>query len=180
MNVKPNKYWYMKSLLLILAVILSTVILAQEKNKIIVDEELNERVLIGPCDRDGLESEIFKEYYKNEYGDYKPDEAIVKKIKGLKKGVEIVIVMGSWCQDSEEQVPRFYKIIDQATIRDSKINLIAVNRAKTAGETDISALDIERVPTFIFYKKGREIGRIVETPTSTLEKDMLLILTMGS
>lgn len=170
----------MKPLLIVISLILSTVVLAQEKNKIIVDEKLNKKVLIGPCDRDGLQSEVFAEYYKKEYGAYELDEANIKKIKALKKGVEIVIVMASWCHDSKEQVPRFFKILDEAGIKDSKLTLIAVNREKTAGETDISTLDIQRVPTFIFYKKGREIGRIVESPTSSLEKDMLLILTMGS
>ncbi len=170
----------MKPLLIVITLILSTVVLAQEKNKIIVDEKLNKKVLIGPCDRDGLQSEVFAEYYKKEYGAYELDEANIKKIKALKKGVEIVIVMASWCHDSKEQVPRFFKILDEAGIKDSKLTLIAVNREKAAGETDISTLDIQRVPTFIFYKKGREIGRIVESPTSSLEKDMLLILTMGS
>ena len=153
---------------------------AQEKNKIIVDDELNEKVLIGLCDREGLESEVFNEYYKKEYEAYTTDSAVIRKLRDMKKGVEIAVVMASWCHDSKEQVPRFYKIVDEVGIRDSKITLISVDRAKTAGEMDIADLDIQRVPTFIFYKKGREIGRIVESPTSLLEKDMLLILTMGS
>ena len=159
---------------------ISLCLAAQEKNKNIVDDELNEKVLIGLCDREGLESEVFNEYYKKEYEAYTTDSAVIRKLRDMKKGVEIAVVMASWCHDSKEQVPRFYKIVDEVGIRDSKITLISVDRAKTAGEMDIADLDIQRVPTFIFYKKGREIGRIVESPTSLLEKDMLLILTMGS
>lgn len=170
----------MKTYILIFALLFSTMAIAQKKNKVIVDEKLNKEVLIGTCDRKGLTSEVFGEHYQKQYKAYSLDSTSVEKIKELKKGVEIVTVMGTWCHDSKTQVPRFYKIIDAAGFRDSKLKLIAVDRAKTAGDTDISGMDIHRVPTFIFYKKGREIGRIVESPTSTLEKDILLILSMGS
>jgi len=43
-----------------------------------------------------------------------------------------------------------------------------------ANETD--NLDILKVPTIIFYLKGKEIGRIVETPVKSLEKDMARII----
>jgi hypothetical protein len=36
--------------------------------------------------------------------------------------------------------------------------------------------DITNVPTFIFYRNGKEINRIVESPVISLEKDMLSIL----
>jgi tetratricopeptide (TPR) repeat protein len=37
-------------------------------------------------------------------------------------------------------------------------------------------LNIHRVPTFIFYKDGIEVNRIVEQPVATLEHDMYMIL----
>jgi len=42
---------------------------------------------------------------------------------------------------------------------------------------DISALKIERVPTFIVYDGIKELGRIIETPAETLEEDLLMILS---
>ncbi|MEJ2614863.1 MAG: hypothetical protein P8Z35_07895 [Ignavibacteriaceae bacterium] len=38
-------------------------------------------------------------------------------------------------------------------------------------------MKIELVPTIIFYKDEKELGRIVETPNDSLEKDILKILT---
>lgn len=153
---------------------------AQELNKVIVDEKYNKEVLVGMCDRSGLESGVFAEDFNKGYNDYVPDESIIKQLKKKKKGLEIVIVMASWCGDSKEQVPRFYKILDGMGFKDDKVKLIALDGAKTAGDTDISGLGIERVPTFIFYKDGRDIGKIVESPTgSSLEKDMLLILSLN-
>ena len=42
---------------------------------------------------------------------------------------------------------------------------------------ETEGLKIELVPTIIFYKDGYEIGRIVETLTESLEKDLLKILS---
>ncbi len=84
--------------------------------------------------------------------------------------------MGTWCGDSKEWVPRFYKVMDQAGFNYRKMKLIAVDRNKKAGDLDISALHIERVPTFIFYKKKKELGRIIEVPYDLIEKDMLKII----
>jgi len=170
----------MKKTLVLLFLITGSQILAQELNKVIVDEKLNKDVLVGMCDRNGLESEVFAEYFIAGYEDYTPDPTIVKQLKKMKKGLEIVIVMATWCGDCIEQVPRFYKILDGIGFKDPKLKLIAVDGNKVAGDTDISALGIVRVPTFLFYKDGREIGKIVESPTgSTLERDMLLILTLN-
>jgi len=36
--------------------------------------------------------------------------------------------MGSWCGDSQEQVPKFYKIISLLNFDENKIQLIAVDR----------------------------------------------------
>ena len=38
------------------------------------------------------------------------------------------------------------------------------------------SLNIERVPTFIIYRNKNELGRIVEYPETSLEKDMLDIM----
>jgi hypothetical protein len=54
--------------------------------------------------------------------------------------------------------------------------MIAVDSKKQASGLDITAYDIERVPTFIIYKEGKEIGRIIETPVQSLEADLQKIL----
>jgi hypothetical protein len=40
----------------------------------------------------------------------------------------------------------------------------------------VKALKIERIPTFIFYRNGREIGRIVENPKTEMLEDILAIV----
>ncbi|MCF8366216.1 MAG: thioredoxin family protein [Bacteroidales bacterium] len=169
----------MKTTILLSLFFLSNYVFSQEINKNINDEKSGTQILIGDCDENGLKSDVFKGFYESGYVDYTPLADVIKKLSKQKNGVEITVVMGSWCDDSQVQVPRFYKILDEMGFKKSNVNLICVDTNKNAGDTDISGLDIQRVPTFIFYKKEREIGRIVESPNSSLEKDMLLIFTMG-
>jgi thiol-disulfide isomerase/thioredoxin len=171
----------MRNLLFIAIMLFCVAGFAQQSNKVTTDEQSGKEILIGQCDRQAFTNPAFADAYNEGYKNYMPDEEVIKKIKKEKKNVQVVIVMGSWCGDSKTQVPHFYKIIDQAGIKDSDVSLICVDREKNGGDVDVSSYDIQRVPTFIFYKDGREIGRIVESPsTSSLEKDLLLIFSLGS
>ena len=85
--------------------------------------------------------------------------------------------MGTWCGDSKREIPRFYKVLKAAKFNVSNLEMIAVNRGKKTPDNLQKGLNIFRVPTFIFYKNGKEIGRYVEYPRVSLEKDILAIVT---
>jgi len=164
----------------ILSIIVSVLFIsstyAQTMNKMVRDTTINQEVLIDYCNRPGLESGEFGTYYTLEYEDYSLNDSLVKLIGNKINDFDITIVFGSWCSDSEQQVPHFYKILDQAGYDDSKLKIIAVNRQKKANEVHIEDLQIELVPTFIIYQNDKEIGRIVETPVETLEEDLWQII----
>jgi thiol-disulfide isomerase/thioredoxin len=92
----------------------------------------------------------------------------------LLEGVEIKVVMGTWCHDSKREVPRFYKILSHKT---DNIEMIALDRKKQSPNGETDAMAITNTPTFIFYKNGKEMNRIVETPVDSLERDMIKILS---
>jgi hypothetical protein len=142
----------------------------------IYDPKAKQDILIGYCTRDGLVSSNFSAFYKEGYEKYDPDTALLKKIVPKLRQVVITLVMGTWCSDSQEQVPRFYKILDQAGYKDD-VTIFCVNKDKRAGPASIDALKIEKVPTFIFYRNTTELGRIIETPSGTLEQDILAIVS---
>jgi len=50
-------------------------------------------------------------------------------------------------------------------------------RDKTTPEQFEKGLHITNVPTFIFYKNGKEVNRIVESTVIYLEQDMLDIVS---
>ena len=149
---------------------------AQTLNKMVYDTILEQKVMIDYCDRSGLEAGEYGTYFLPEYKAYEPNDSLVSLISGKINDYQITIVFGSWCSDSQEQVPRFYKMLDQAGYDDSNLTIIAVNRGKYTEVADVSGLDIERVPTFIFYKNSEETGRIIETPETTLEEDLWKIV----
>lgn len=134
------------------------------------------RTLVGFCDRDGLENSEMGEDFRMFYEAYSPDTSVVNELSRLMESVTIITVLGTWCSDSHEQVPAFYRILDMCGYDGSGMKLICVDRDKLAGELDLTAFDIVKVPTFIFYREGEETGRIIETPQQTLERDMLGIL----
>ncbi len=63
--------------------------------------------------------------------------------------------------------------MDSIGFKSKKHKIYAVSREKTTPQKAEQGLNITNVPTFIFYKDGKEINRIVEYPIETLEKDML-------
>ena len=150
---------------------------SQDINKIEFSERVGSMILIGECNRDAFTMQPFQEWYSLEYEEYAPEQTVIERLERyINDGLRIKIVMGSWCSDSQREVPRFYRIMDEAGIPDEKVELISVNRERMVPGIDISVLKIERVPTFIVYDGIKELGRIIETPVETLEKDLLMIL----
>lgn len=154
---------------------------AQDLNKKMQDTYRNKEIMINNCTRESVcNFPEFKSMYDTMYESYAPDSATLLALKPLTDGLKVTIVMGTWCGDSKLQVPHFYKLTDQLGITEKDLTLICVDGQKKAENGLIDNLDIQRVPTFIFYKEGKELGRIVESPRDTLEKDALDILTKGN
>jgi len=149
---------------------------AQMLNSMVVDPKTKTKMLIGYCNKTGLEKDIYGVYFKSQYDIYKPADTYVKKLETKLNDVEITIVLGTWCSDSQREVPRFYKVINEAGYNDKRVKVIAVDKTKEAIVVDIKDLNIEKVPTFIIYRDNVEIGRIIETPKKSLEKDLWKII----
>ncbi len=134
-------------------------------------------MLVGKQDRAALEQQPFGSWFNKNFKNYKVDTKTVAEIKPLLEGVTIKAFMGTWCGDSKRETPTFYKILDAADFNYDDFQLITVSRNKTTPGGLEKNMDIIRVPTFIFYKEGKELGRYVEYPRTSLEKDMLAILS---
>ncbi|WP_443939542.1 thioredoxin family protein [Pedobacter sp. MW01-1-1] len=168
----------MKVLFSIILILFAMNVDAQQLNKKTHDQSHNKEILINTCTRAGITSfPEFKEMYEPLYQAYQPDSAIIAQIKPLIKSQKIKIVFGTWCGDSKINVPNFLKVLDAITFKEKNYEIIAVDGTKKAENGLIDNLNILKVPTFIIYdKKGRELGRIIEGPKDTLEKDLLAIL----
>jgi hypothetical protein len=112
---------------------------------------------------------------------YKADTAVIREIRQIADSVNIVTFLGTWCFDSEMNVPPFFAILE-AVAPDFRYSLTlwAVDRKKKLDNNLPERYNLQRVPTFIVERQGKELGRIVESPETTLEKDLLRILRTGT
>lgn len=135
----------------------------------------NENSLVGKVGR-GL---LSKEYpwFKTGYESYNSAlNTDIIYLKGYNKRVTFVVFGGAWCDDTRVLLPKFYRVLDEAQYPASAVKLYLVDRQKKTlkGEADKSG--ITNVPTFIIYRDGKEVGRIVETVKKSIEKDIKDIL----
>ena len=147
------------------------------KNKIIPDPETGEPMLIGYFTREAFNDTSFSKWFNPEYETYKPDSSAIEALKDKMSNIDITLVTGTWCSDSQEEVPRFFKILDALNYPTGEMTLIAVDLGKKTESNEIDGLGIEFSPTIIFYHDSSEVGRIVERPNESLELDMLKILS---
>ena len=133
--------------------------------------------LIGIANKENFLEAPFNEWFTPNYDAYETDKEVMAKLTPLLKDITIKAFMGTWCGDSQEQTPVFYKILDEANFDFNNLVLITVNRSKVTPDNLQEGLNIERVPTFIVYKNSKEIGRFVEYPRESVEADLLKIVS---
>ena len=133
--------------------------------------------LVGIANKESFNQAPYKTWFDQKYDAYTLDVASISDLKQQLKGVKIKGFMGTWCGDSKREVPRFYKILEATDFNLKNLELITVNRRKKTPDDLQKGLRIIKVPTFIFYKNGKEIGRYVEYARESLEKDMLKIVS---
>lgn len=133
--------------------------------------------LVGFANKESFNQAPYKTWFDQKYEAYTTDAATITEIKKELKGIKIKGFMGTWCGDSKRETPRFYKILEQANFNLNNLELVTVNRSKKTPDNLQEGLNILRVPTFIFYKNGKEIGRYVEYARESLEKDILKIVS---
>ena len=133
--------------------------------------------IIGIATKSSFLEAPFNDWFGFNYKNYELNNETIETLKPLLKNITIKAFMGTWCGDSQEQTPIFYKILDNADFNYTNLELVAVDRSKKTPDNLQEGFNIIRVPTFIFYKNGEEIGRFVEYPRETVEEDILKIVS---
>ncbi len=132
-----------------------------------------QEILLGRVEPEAMLS-ISSEWRTNREA-YDPAEADIRVIASSPVTARLDVYFGSWCSDSRREVPRFLKILDRASPASLKVRFYGLDRTKKEPARLVRRGAIERVPTFILRVDGREVGRIVETPQTTLEHDLALL-----
>jgi len=114
--------------------------------------------------------------YKKGMEEYHPNADAVTAIKGVRQPVNVEVWFGSWCPHCRAVVPRFLKLLQAAANANLAVSFEGVPREFGTYAPSL-ARDVKGLPTFIFTKDGKELGRIRGEPaTGTLEDEIARIL----
>jgi len=132
------------------------------------------RIITGSITKETLLTAEFPWFERN-YRVYIVPENELKELKSLlNETVSFKVFSGTWCSDSRMVLPRFYKLMD--TLEFKKYEVFGLDRKKTSPEKIEQNYNINVVPTFIVFRDGKEIGRILEQPFKSLHEDFIEIL----
>ena len=141
----------------------------------------NESILIG----DVTKEELFLTN-PNFYESYLASRSIDLEEKINLNGLSIKILFGTWCHDSQREIPKFLRFLENINMNSEMISLIGLNYQKNEPLNRGKIFNIKNTPTIIFFRNEEEIGRIEETPklfipgvgqiAVTLEENILFIL----
>jgi len=164
----------MKKIIFVLIVFLAVNSYAQQETKATKNASGD---LVGIVQKEDFDQQPYTNWFQVPYDNYSLDKSTAKKLKKALKNITIKAFIGTWCGDSKRETPKFCKLLSLAEFNLKNLKMITVNRGKRTPDNLQKGFEIKRIPTFIFYEKGEEIGRYVEYARETLEMDILKILT---
>lgn len=131
------------------------------------------KILKGLISRSLIQTDTSFKWYAENTKNFTPDKNGVAALKQHKDSIQLIVFMGTWCEDSHFVVPRFFSMLDAAGYPSEKVTLIGVDRNKKTLGNLSEALNLTNVPTIIVMKKGKELGRVIEYGKSGLfDKDL--------
>ena len=146
----------------------------------IVVNENNQTVILGNSSAKLLLQAPFNEWYIPNYQNYQIDSSQLSALNLAFKNKRIEIYAGTWCGESKADLPKMLKLLKAASVDSTHIKLIFLNNTaaqfKQSPQHEEAGKNIVRTPTYIVYHGKKEMGRIIDSPVETFEKDLLKIL----
>lgn len=145
----------------ILAFLFATTAVAQSQYEVLV-ERPGEKSLKGIITRSVLESDTSFKWFATNFKAYSPRQDAMEALKKNADSIQLLVFMGTWCEDSHFIIPKLYALTDAAGFSQEHITLIGTDRNKKTLSNLANALNVTHVPTIIIFRNGRELGRIIE------------------
>jgi len=168
----------MKKILLGLMMIAAVSTYAQDNSKydVLKDKKSGDVVIKGECSFDDLLRQPTFNWLQKGSINYKPDTAKLSYLKRHIKDYEIVVFMGTWCDDTKAILPKLYKILQLTGYPMNNYTMYGVDRAKTTKFVEHKLYKIENVPTIMLFRNNQEIGRITESLKKSVESDLAQLI----
>jgi thiol-disulfide isomerase/thioredoxin len=128
-----------------------------------ITNERNELILNGIITKYAIQnSEKLNTWYANSAKNYSASPTLVSALAGATGKMQLIVFGGTWCEDTQNILPKFFSCQEKAAYPDNSISFFGVDRAKTTLGNVQKAFGITNVPTIIVMKDGKEVGRVVE------------------
>jgi len=124
-----------------------------------------EKTLKGVLNRQVIESDTAFGWFKENMKWGTIDDATINTFKTKSSKFKLIVFGGTWCEDTQNILPKFYKLIEVSGYPESNILMLGVDRKKNTIDSLNIKYKITNVPTFIVIHKGKEVGRVVEYGT---------------
>jgi hypothetical protein len=151
----------MKHLFLI-ALIVGLGFLTRAQKGYEVSSDGTNKILKGLISRDMLENDTSFRWFQDNRSGYIPDAETVSVLKAKRFQVQFIVFGGTWCEDTKALLPKFYVLLDAASITDDQVQVIGVDHQKKSIDHSAEEMHLVSTPTFIVLKGGKEMGRVVE------------------
>ncbi|WP_085298209.1 thioredoxin family protein [Cognaticolwellia mytili] len=112
--------------------------------------------------------------FMQSYRAFQLSESDIAEVKAWPSDLHVDVYFGTWCHDSQREVPHFLKIVAEKTELSNR--LIGLDYEKSEPNGTAKSHDIKYTPTFVVYQNNKEIGRIVERPKVSLAADISAML----
>ena len=152
---------------------------AQAQYEILKDEKHPEQcILRGIINKYLVQNDTaYGKWYNSSQNYYNPDTATLNAFERAKGKVQFVVFGGTWCEDTQFILPKFFALQEKSGVPDANITFWGVDRTKKTMGNIATAFGITNVPTIIVMKDGKEIGRVVEYgKTGKWDKELASIL----
>lgn len=135
-------------------------------------ESKSSSMAIGEIGPQQLLSEY--QYFQQSYRMHNLTEEELLEVHRWPKGLHVDVFFATWCHDSQREVPRFLKVLNETAGMTSRLIGLDYNKSEPNGTA--KKHDIKFTPTFIVYRDNKEIGRIIERPKISLTVDISSML----
>ena len=130
--------------------------------KYIIVKDSADKILKGKISRLLIESDTAFGWFKENMKWGTANKNTVEEIKKHIDELSFVVFAGTWCHDTQNLLPIFYRMLDKAGFPDNKITIYGTDRNKITLKNIHTKYAVTNVPTFIVQVNNKEIGRVVE------------------
>ena len=95
----------------------SSITFAQNQFEVLKEGAPGEKTFKGIISREVIQNDSSFKWYAENLKGYKPNQAALEGFKNHKDSVQLIVFMGTWCEDSHNVIPKFYALLDLAEVR---------------------------------------------------------------